>query len=84
MCHDLFIAPLRDDLNTNIALYSNNSSFNSIIKKEQKGCFSDNTFENIGGLLIIEDNLYSAEKEVTYKYKFFPNSYSLNPISIKL
>lgn len=82
MCHDLFIGLLEDDLNTNISLYSNDGHFNSIIKKEQIGCFSDNTFKNIGGLLIIEDNLFSQDNEVTYKYKFFPNKYSLNPISI--
>ncbi|MHB8276456.1 MAG: hypothetical protein ACYDIA_02225 [Candidatus Humimicrobiaceae bacterium] len=84
MCHDLFLGLLEDDLNTNIALYSKDNRYNSIIKKEQKGCFSNNTFENIGGLLIIEDNLYSGNKEVTYKYKFFPNNYSLNRISLKL
>lgn len=84
LCPDLFLDLLEDNLNTNIALYSNDKRHNSIIKKEQKGFFSDNTFENIGGLLIIENYLYSGNKEVTYKYKFFPNNYSLNPISIKL
>ena len=84
MCHDLYIGLLEDDLNTNISLYSNYSHFNSIIKKEQKGCFSDNTFENIGGLLIIEDYLFSQDSEVTYKYKFFPNKYSINPISLNI
>lgn len=81
-CHDLFLGLLEDDLNTNIALYSNGSRYNSVIKKEQKGCFSDNAFENIGGVLIIEDTLYSGDKEVTYKYKFFPNKYSSNRISL--
>lgn len=84
ICHDLFISPLIDNLNTNIALYSNDMRLNSIIKKECKGCFSDNTYENVGGLLIIEDNLFSGNTEVTYKYKFFTNKYSLNPISLNI
>ena len=84
MCHDLFLGLLEDDLNTNVSLYSNERRFNSIIKKEQKGCFSDNTFENVGGLLIIEDCLFSQDSEVTYKCKFFPNRYSINPISLNI
>lgn len=84
MCHDLFMDILNDDLNTNLSLYSNDMRFNSIIKGEQKGCFSDNTFENVGGLLIIEDYLFCKDNKITYKYKFFPNKYSINSISLNI
>lgn len=85
LCHDLFdgFLELPNDLNINNSLYSNSLHFNNLIKKNGKGCFSDNTYENIGGLLLIEDYLFCKDNEVTYKYKFFPNKYSKNTIYIQ-
>ena len=85
LCHDLFVGLLilPDDLNIKISLYSDTPHYNSIIEKDEKGCFSNNTYENVGGLLLIEDYLFCKDKEVTYKYKFFPNEYSKNPFYIQ-
>lgn len=85
LCPDLFVSlfVFPDDLNIKISLYDDTSRYNSITKKDEKGCFSIDTYENVGGLLIIEKYLFCSDKEVTYKYKFFPNEYSKNPFNIK-
>ena len=82
---DLFISPLvlPRDLNIYNALYRDSALHNNLTKKDENGCFSDNKYENIGGVLFIENYLFCKDRKVTYKYNFFNNRFSLNPFDIK-
>jgi len=82
---DLFddLLELPSDLNINNALYGKTPKFNNLTGKDEKGYFIDSNYENIGGLLIVEDYFFCKDRKITYRYKFFPNKFSKNPIIIK-
>jgi hypothetical protein len=86
LCPDLFNGLLEfpNDLNVNNSLYGKKFQFNSLTDTKQKGCFADNTYENIGGLLIVEHYFYCEDDKVTCKSKYFRNAYAKKPFLFKV
>jgi hypothetical protein len=72
---DLFINILDAPTNIDIALFEDSGIYNG-----EKGYFSNNDFENIGGILIWNCRLTNSKVE--YRYKFIVNKNSKKPFSI--
>lgn len=72
---DLFLSILDWPLNIDIALFEDSGCYNG-----EKGYFSNNDFENIGGVLFLDGRLINSKVE--YRYRFIPNKNARVPFSI--
>jgi hypothetical protein len=76
MYDDLFVPILDTPLNIDIAL-----SHELSIYGDEKGYFTDRTFENIGGVLFLDCKL--PAKGISYRYNFIANPNAREPISLR-